>query len=159
VIGDAYGGLWPTSTFARYGVSYSLSPLTRSELYLHTLPLWNAARVRLIDNQRVVDQFAQLRRKVGSSGKESVDHVRGSHDDLANSIAGVLWRLSPMRRLPVTVGGMVVTGAAPDVFANNHGDTDAAFGWATRHGAEDVIFMRPDAGSGADRFSFGGRGF
>jgi hypothetical protein len=149
VVGDAYGGLWPTSAFAKYGVQYTLSPLTKSELYLHTLPLWTAGRVRLIDNQRAVDQFAQLRRKVGSSGKESIDHVRGSHDDLSNSIAGVLWRLSPVRHQTVMVPPIIVTAPGNDRFANNYGDTDAAYAALTGHGDDGIIFMRPDAGTGA----------
>jgi hypothetical protein len=156
VVGDAYGGLWPTSAFARYGISYSLSPLSKSEIYLHVLPLWTAGRVRLLDNQRVVDQLAQLRRKVGSGGRESVDHVRGGHDDLANAVAGVLWRLSPVKHSTVTAAPVLMSAPLPDPFGNILGDTDAAHGWATRHYDEGIAFMRPDAG--ANRFSFGGRG-
>jgi hypothetical protein len=159
VTGDSYAAMWPVTAFAKYGISYVAASLSKSEIYLHTLPLFTAGRVRLLDNPRIVDQFAALRRKVGSNGRESVDHPKGAHDDLANSIAGVLWKLSPVKRQSVTVGPVVVTAPVPDVFGNTLGEADSAFGWATRHGAEDVIFMRADAGSGADRFSFGGRGF
>jgi hypothetical protein len=117
VVGDAYGGDWPLTAFARNGVRYSKSPLTKSELYLHVLPLFTAGRVKLLDNPRITDQFCNLRRKVGSGGKESVDHVRGSHDDLANSVAGLLWRLSPIYS-SVTVGAVIVM----------RGDVDPAAG-------------------------------
>jgi hypothetical protein len=90
VVGDAYGGDWPLTAFSRHGVRYSKSPLSKSDLYLHTLPLFTAGRVRLLDNPRIVDQYAGLRRKVGSGGRESVDHARGHHDDVANAIAGLL---------------------------------------------------------------------
>jgi hypothetical protein len=157
VVGDNYAAQWPVTVFARHGIAYSTSPLTKSEIYLHVLPLWTAGRVRLVDSPRVVDQLAQLRRKVGSGGRESVDHARSAHDDLANAVAGVLWRLSPVRRSALTVAGIVVTAPIPDVFGNNLGDTDAAYAWANRHGGDDLIFMRFDADTGADRFSLGGR--
>jgi hypothetical protein len=159
VVGDNYAAQWPVTAFAKHGITYSTSPLTKSEIYLHVLPLWTAGRVRLVDNPRLVDQFTQLRRKVGSGGRESVDHVRGSHDDLANATAGVLWRLSPTRRPPVTAGGLVVTGASVGRFDNNYSDTDVAHAAATRHYGDDLIFARPAPGSGADRFGHGGRGY
>ena len=95
LVGDAYAAMWPVTAFARHGISYQASPLTKSELYLHVLPAFTAARVELLDQPRLVDQFCGLRRKVGQGGRETVDHVRGAHDDCANSVAGLLWRLTP----------------------------------------------------------------
>jgi hypothetical protein len=132
VTGDSYAAMWPVTAFAKHGISYGPSPLTKSELYLHVVVLFTGGRVRLLDNPRIVDQFAQLRRKVGSNGRESVDHPKGAHDDIANAVAGVLWKLSPVRRQSLTVPGIVVTAPVPDVFGNNLGDTDAAYAWATR---------------------------
>jgi hypothetical protein len=43
----------------------------------------------------MVDQLCGLKRKVGQGGREIVDHPRNAHDDLANAVCGVLWRLSP----------------------------------------------------------------
>jgi len=108
--------MWPITSFGRNGISYSASPLTRSELYLHTLPLWTAGRIRLLDNPRIVDQFAGLRRKVGSGGRESVDHVRGAHDDIANCIAGCLWRLSPVYGAPAVTAPVLVSMPYADQF-------------------------------------------
>jgi hypothetical protein len=156
VTGDNYAAMWPVSEFAKHGVSYAPSPLSRSELYLHVLPLFTAGRVRLLDHQRSVDQFAGLRRKVGSGGKESVDHVRGAHDDLCNSIAGVLWRLSPVRRQSLTVAGIVVTARSPDMFANDPGNTDAAYASATRCYDPGIIFA--SGAPGYSRFEHGGSG-
>jgi hypothetical protein len=96
---------------------------------------------------------------VGTGGRESVDHPKGAHDDIANAVAGVLWKLSPVRRSATIAPGLVVTAGPSDPFGNNLGDTDSAYAWATRHYDEGLIFARPDPGSGSDRFSFGGRGF
>jgi len=35
-------------------------------------------------------RLVNLERRTARSGKDSVDHGRGLHDDLANSVAGVL---------------------------------------------------------------------
>lgn len=95
-IGDAYAGAWPISAFARHGIGYQSAAPSKSEIYLHVLPLFTAARVALLDGQpRLIDQLAALKRKVGQGGRESIDHPRGAHDDLANAVCGVLWRLSP----------------------------------------------------------------
>jgi hypothetical protein len=96
VYGDNYAGAWPVTAMQRNGVRYIPSPLSASELYLHTLPLWNAGRVRMLDNPKCIEQFARLRRRVGQGVAEKVIHPRAAHDDLSNCVAGVLWRLSPV---------------------------------------------------------------
>jgi hypothetical protein len=37
-----------------------------------------------------VNQLADLERRTGASGRDSVDHRRGQHDDVANAAAGAL---------------------------------------------------------------------
>jgi len=98
VFGDAYAGAWPQTAFARHGRQYLTSPLTASELYLHSLPAWTAGRVRMLENARAVDQLAGLRRRIGQGGRETVVHQRGAHDDLSNAIAGLIWRLTPVEQ-------------------------------------------------------------
>lgn len=153
VVGDAYGGSWPISTFARNGIGYQHAALNKSEIYLHSLPLFTAARVDLLDHQRLVDQLAGLRRKLGQGGRETVDHARGAHDDLANCVCGVLWRLSPAQPAvsivsPIlfsggqagfrTIGGGVATAAAgaPPASANPAAAWTAAGGYRDIGGAE-----------------------
>jgi hypothetical protein len=94
--GDAYAAAWPITAFAKHGIRFHTASLTTSELYLHTLPLWTAARVSMLDVPRAVDQLCNLRRKVGQGGKENISHPRNAHDDLACVIAGLLWRLTPV---------------------------------------------------------------
>jgi hypothetical protein len=43
-----------------------------------------------LDNERSVNQLCALERRVARSGKDSVNHPDGGHDDLANVIAGLL---------------------------------------------------------------------
>jgi hypothetical protein len=108
VTADSYAAGWPITAFARHGIRFHTASLTTSELYLHTLPLWTAGRVSMLDAPRAVDQLCNLRRKVGQAGKENISHPRAAHDDLACVIAGLLWRLTPLKRrgpkivMPVT---------------------------------------------------------
>jgi hypothetical protein len=96
LVADAYAAGWPISAFARYGITLTHATLNKSEIYIHTVPLFTSGRLRLLDLPRLIDQLCALRRKVGQGGREIVDHpTRNSHDDVANSVAGLLWRLSP----------------------------------------------------------------
>jgi hypothetical protein len=90
VTGDRYAGEWPRERFQVHGIQYEPAEMNRSELYLAFLPLVNSARIDLLDNQRMVSQFVGLERRTSRAGKDSVDHAQGGHDDVANSIAGVL---------------------------------------------------------------------
>jgi hypothetical protein len=87
VRGDRYAGEWPRERFQTHGIAYWPADLNRSEAYLAFLPLVSSGRVDLVDNQRVVNQFAALERRTGRNGKDSVDHKRGQHEDLANAVA------------------------------------------------------------------------
>src|SRR5262249_30853442 len=62
----------------------------KSDIYLQALPLLNAHRVELLDHRRLQAQLAGLERKTARGGKDSVDHGRGAHDDIANSVLGAL---------------------------------------------------------------------
>jgi hypothetical protein len=94
VIGDAYSIGFLKSEFSRHGITYHPSELDRSELYLHSLPIFTSGRVRLTDNQTVVEQLAALERRPGANGKDRVDHRAGSHDDSSNATAGVIAALT-----------------------------------------------------------------
>jgi hypothetical protein len=61
--------------------------------------------VRLIDNPRLVSQFAGLERRTFATGKDVVDHGRGGHDDLCNSAAGALVQaMKPVGSLRIPPG-------------------------------------------------------
>ena len=57
--------------------------------------------VALVDSEKLRRQFLNLERRTARGGRDSIDHPRGLHDDLANAVAGVL------------VHAKLVPGAAP----------------------------------------------
>jgi hypothetical protein len=90
ISGDRYAGEWPREQFRKHGIDYKPSEKTKSDLYLELLPKINSGKVELQDNKRLVSQLTQLERRTARSGRDSVDHAPGSHDDLANAAAGAL---------------------------------------------------------------------
>ena len=90
VTGDKYAAEWVVSAFKQHGIDYRHSELTKSELFLELLPLVNASQVQLLDNARVLSQLAGLQRRTGRSGRDTIDHRSGQHDDVANAAAGAL---------------------------------------------------------------------
>ena len=93
-IGDRYAAAWVTDGFARQGINYKHSERDRSAIYLDSMAAFNSGRVRLLDNRRMVTQFANLERRTSPIGKDRVDHGPGGHDDLCNSAAGALVQLT-----------------------------------------------------------------
>jgi hypothetical protein len=88
--GDKYGREWVTEGFAKLGIRYEPSEHDRSEIYLETLPLFTAGRCRLLDNRRLVAQFAALERRTFPTGRDQVNHTRNGADDVCNAAAGAL---------------------------------------------------------------------
>lgn len=56
----------------------------------------SSKRIELPDDKTLIQQLRQLERRRGWSGKDSIDHRQGSHDDTANSVAGVAVLLDEM---------------------------------------------------------------
>jgi hypothetical protein len=111
VFSDAYAGDWPREQFRKHGINVELSANSRSELYLALLPLVNSRAVDLLDSDRLVNQLISLERRTARSGRDSVDHPSGSHDDVANAAAGALcvawkatseWRRDRSTQEPMT---------------------------------------------------------
>jgi hypothetical protein len=90
VAGDAYSGAWVRSAFDSHGIRYDVSDKVKSAIYLETLPLINSRRVSLLDDRKLLSQFAGLERRCGRSGRDSVDHGPSGHDDVCNAAAGAL---------------------------------------------------------------------
>lgn len=88
--GDRYSAGWVSQAFERHGIRYKHSERDRSALYLNLLPMLSSARVRMLDNSRLVSQFAGLERRTFSNGRDRVDHAPGGSDDLCNAAAGAL---------------------------------------------------------------------
>lgn len=90
VTADHYAGEWPREQFSKYGIGYNPSAKPKSEIYTALLPMINSRRADLLDDNRLVAQLCGLERRTGRSGKDSVDHAPGAHDDRINSAAGAL---------------------------------------------------------------------
>jgi Terminase large subunit, T4likevirus-type, N-terminal len=108
VTGDRYAGEWPRERFSVHGVKYEPAEMNRSELYLAFLPLLNSGRLDLLDHPRMVAQFVGLERRTARSGKDSIDHAPGSHDDIANAVAGVVEILSLRRSYTLNVSSELI---------------------------------------------------
>lgn len=88
VIGDRYAGEWPRERFRFQQIEYEVAALSRSEAYLTLLPAINTpGRIELLDDRRLISQLCSLERRTARSGKDSVDHPRGGHDDVINAAA------------------------------------------------------------------------
>jgi hypothetical protein len=90
VRGDRYAGEWPRERFRVHGIQYEPSEKAKSDLYLALLPALNSGRAELLDIPRLTSQLSSLERRTARSGKDSIDHAPGSHDDVANAAAGAL---------------------------------------------------------------------
>lgn len=89
---DYYAGEWPREQFSKHGIAITTSENNKSEIYLELLPMLNSRKMELLDDARLRAQLCGLERKTARSGKDSVDHAPGAHDDLINAAAGAMVR-------------------------------------------------------------------
>ena len=121
VSGDKYAGEWPRARFAEHGITFEQSARPKSDLYGDLLPLLNAGRVELLDHPRLSSQLTGLERRTARSGRDSIDHAPGGHDDLANAVAGVLVGLDLDRRPPlVRIDDVMDDGRPPELPTHCH---------------------------------------
>lgn len=105
VSGDRYGGEWPREQFRKHGIQYEPSEKSKSDIYRDLLPLLNSGKAELLDNPRLITQLCSLERRTARSGKDSIDHAPGAHDDLVNAAAGALTKVtSGFQRAPGDLG-------------------------------------------------------
>ena len=91
VTGDRYAGEWPREQFRKRGVRYDVADKTSSQLFLELLPLINAGTCRLLDHRRLIDQLVNLERRTSfGTGRDTIGHPPGCHDDIAVATAGAL---------------------------------------------------------------------
>jgi hypothetical protein len=88
VVGDHYAGEFPRELFRKHGISYEVCKTPKSDLFRDLLPLLNSGRITLPRHDRLIAQIVGLERRVSRAGKDSIDHAPGSHDDIANAVAG-----------------------------------------------------------------------
>jgi hypothetical protein len=94
VRGDFYAGEWVGSAWVGSGISYTRSPIAKSQIYQEVAPLFARGLVSLPEHPKLLRELRLLERRTHRSGKDSVDHGRNGHDDFANAMAGALRSLS-----------------------------------------------------------------
>jgi hypothetical protein len=94
VQGDRYAGEWPHERFREHGITYETADRPKSDLYRDLLPAINSRMVDLLEDERLFAQIVGLERRTARGGKDSIDHAPNAHDDLANSVAGVVAALA-----------------------------------------------------------------
>ena len=89
VTGDRYAGEWPVQAWKLQGVTYEVSDMSASKLYLEILQLFTRKAIGLPPVARLISQLRDLEGVAGADGHDRVRHPKNSHDDFANVIAGV----------------------------------------------------------------------
>jgi hypothetical protein len=110
VRGDHYAGDWPKRRFLHHSIQYVTSEAAKSRIYLEWLPILNAGRCDLLDEERLIYQASTLERRTSRVGKDTIDHPPGGHDDVVNCAAGVLVMVAGNVQ-PVVVSDAVINMA------------------------------------------------
>ena len=76
----------------------------KSDIYLSLLPLINSEKAELLDVPKLTNQLLNLERRTSRSGKDSIDHGLGGHDDVVNAAAGALVMAGRLRERKLTFG-------------------------------------------------------
>jgi hypothetical protein len=111
VVGDRYGGEWPREQFRKRGITYIPSERTKSDIYREALPSLNNHKVSLLDNPRLISQLCHLERRTGrGTGRDTIDHPNGEHDDVANAACGAL--VLAETKAPMVIDAQVLARSA-----------------------------------------------
>ncbi len=132
ITGDRYGANWTVEAFAKAGAKYIQSERDRSAVYMDTLPIFTSGQARLLDNKRLVSQFAALERRTFSTGRERIDPGPG-HDDLANSAAIALSLAAKGKLNPLEIPDKVMA------WSRIPRDIDRSFGYASYERANVLV--------------------
>jgi len=105
VVGDRYSGEWVRQAFMKAGIRYVVSSLTSSDSLLELLPLINQGSIQLLDDRTQIAQLIALERRTSRTGKDSLGHPQGGHDDRAVTLAlSAILASRPAKNRSVTWG-------------------------------------------------------
>jgi hypothetical protein len=114
VTGDRYAGRWPCDEFAKHGIDCETAELDHSGLYVEALSAINSGRVELPPCRTMTRQLEALERRTSRSGRDTIAHPPGGHDDRANAAAGVVaLAIKTVRRTTFRSVPMRVLGGRP----------------------------------------------
>jgi hypothetical protein len=84
------------SEFERHRITLDYSSKVRSDIYREARPVIASRRARLLDSERMINQFCNLERRAIAGGGEKIDHPQrgGHHDDVCLVVAGCLVALA-----------------------------------------------------------------
>ena len=129
---DRWGGAFVAESFQRHGITLKAAEQTKSELYSALLPLINSNKCRLLDHDRAINQLAQLERRVGrGTGRDSIDHPPGGHDDVSNALAGAIVSAKGRQPMRISAEALAASMKPPQL---GGGDFRAAAAFARRYG-------------------------
>ena len=100
VIGDKYSGQWVVDSFRRQRIAYVHADMTASRAFLELLPAINQGSVQLLNDRVQTAQLVALERRRSTTGKDSLGHPAGGHDDRANALALAVRLALKIRPLP-----------------------------------------------------------
>jgi hypothetical protein len=90
VTGDNFAAEWAASAFAAAKIRYQKCEWPKSKLYIEALPAFARGLVSLPDLKALRRELLLLERRTHVGGKDTVDHGRAGHDDMANCVAGLI---------------------------------------------------------------------
>jgi hypothetical protein len=143
VSGDAYASGWCSEEFRRHGITYRHSEENRSEIFLAFLPQLTSTKAVLLDIPRLTNQIATLERRTGRSGRDTIDHMRGAHDDLAVAAAGALVAAASLgAKLAAREAARARNADRPESANVAHPDFKRAHGWGrpVQHRTDDHLW-------------------
>lgn len=90
IVGDNYAGEWVSQAWRDAGMTYERSEMPASQLAIEALPSFARGSISLPDHAVLIRELKALERRTSRSGRDTVSHPPGLHDDHANAVFGAL---------------------------------------------------------------------
>lgn len=104
IVGDRYSIGFVVGLFQNEGIVYETSELSKSDIFLETLPLFNTGKIRMLDHKEQKRELISLERRSGRN-KDVIDHPPSGSDDTINAACGAAYICSKAKE---DAGGLVV---------------------------------------------------
>ena len=114
VVGDNFGAEWVSQAWRDNGMDYERSEMPASQLALEALPTFARGSISLPDHAVLLRELKNLERRTSRSGRDTVSHPPGLHDDHANAVFGCL-RTAIRPQNGLTTGAFGVGGRSATV--------------------------------------------
>jgi hypothetical protein len=120
VTGDRWARGLPENVYQPHGVKFELSQKPKSELFLDFLSTLNSRKMRFLNEPTQIAELCALERRTAWGGRESIDHVRGGHDDAINATAGAAV-LATSRKAPIAISDDLLRNSAVPNYWRRYG--------------------------------------